>query len=69
MNKTLLEGRLNNKWITTTESLQKRLCAGSKNLVIEIEKLIDHLSAAKKRIKNRNCNNFFSFFVYETYEF
>ena len=24
MNKTLLEGRLNNKWITTTESLQKR---------------------------------------------
>ena len=23
MNKTLLEGRLNNKWITTTESLQK----------------------------------------------
>ena len=35
MNKTLLEGRLNNKWITTTESLQKRLCAGSKNLVIK----------------------------------
>ena len=24
MNKTLLEGRLNNKWITTTESLQMK---------------------------------------------
>ena len=31
MNKTLLEGRLNNKWITTTESLQKRFSNGSKN--------------------------------------
>ena len=35
MNKTLLEGRLNNKWITTTESLQKRFFNGSKNLVIK----------------------------------
>ena len=51
MNKTLLEGRLNNKWITTTESLQKRLCAGSKNHVMEIEKLMRHHSATKKRIK------------------
>ena len=47
MNKTLLEGRLNNKWITTTESLQK----GSKNHVMEIEKLMRHHSATKKRIK------------------
>ena len=52
MNKTLLEGRLNNKWITTTESLQKRLNKnGSKNHVMEIEKLMRHHSATKKRIK------------------
>ena len=51
MNKTLLEGRLNNKWITTTESLQKRFFNGSKNHVMEIEKLMRHHSATKKRIK------------------
>ena len=52
INEIKLSGRwFNNKRIKETESLQKRLCAGSKNLVIEIEKLIDHLSAAKKRIK------------------
>ena len=43
-----------NKRIKTTESLQKRFFNGSKNLVIEIEKLIEklmvHQSAAKKRI-------------------
>ena len=37
MNKTLLEGRLNNKWITTTESLQKRFNTnGSKNHAMKI---------------------------------
>lgn len=51
MNKTLLEGRLNNKWITTTESLQSVLENGSKNYVMEIEKLMCHHSATKKRIK------------------
>ena len=39
-----------NKRIKTTESLQKRFFNGSKNLVIEIEKLMVHQSAAKKRI-------------------
>ena len=39
-----------NKRIKTTESLQKRFWNGSKNLVIEIEKLMVHQSAAKKRI-------------------
>ena len=38
------------KGIKTTESLQKRFFNGSKNLVIEIEKLMVHQSAAKKRI-------------------
>ena len=50
MNKTLLERQPNNKRIATTESLQKRFFNGSKNLVIEIEKLMVHQSAAKKRI-------------------
>ena len=35
-----------NKRIKTTESLQKRFFNGSKNLVIEIEKLMVHQSAA-----------------------
>ena len=39
-----------NKRIKTTESLQKRFFNGSKNLVIEIEKLMVHQSATKKRI-------------------
>ena len=40
-----------NKKIKTTESLQKRFMKnGSKNLVIEIEKLMVHQSATKKRI-------------------
>ena len=39
-----------NKRIKTTESLQKRFFNGSKNLVLEIEKLMVHQSAAKKRI-------------------
>ena len=39
-----------NKRIKTTESLQKRFFNGSKNLVIEIEKLMVHQSAAKKII-------------------
>ena len=38
-----------NKRIKTTESLQKRFFNGSKNLVIEIEKLMVHQSAAKKK--------------------
>ena len=40
MNKTLLERQPNNKRIATTESLQKRFFNGSKNHVMEIEKLI-----------------------------
>ena len=52
-----------NKRIKTTESLQKRFFNGSKNLVIEIEKLIDHLSAAKKRIKTGIAITF-SLFLY-----
>ena len=39
-----------NKRITTTESLQMRFFNRSKNLVIEIEKLMVHQSATKKRI-------------------
>ena len=39
-----------NKRIKTTESLQKRFFNGSKNLVIEIEKLMVHQSVTKKRI-------------------
>ena len=39
-----------NKKIKTTESLQMRFGNGSKNLVIEIEKLMVHQSATKKRI-------------------
>lgn len=39
-----------NKRIKTTESLRKRFFNGSKNLVIEIEKLMVHQSATKKRI-------------------
>ena len=39
-----------NKRIKTTESLQKRFFNGSKNLVIEIEKLMLHQSATKKGI-------------------
>ena len=39
-----------NKRIKTTESLQKRFFNGSKNLVIEIEKLMVHQSATKNRI-------------------
>ena len=42
-----------NKRIKTTESLQKRFFNGSKNLVIEIEKLMVHQSAAKKRKNQR----------------
>ena len=52
-----------NKKIKTTESLQMRFRNGSKNLVIEIEKLIDHLSAAKKRIKTGIAITF-SLFLY-----
>ena len=52
-----------NKKIKTTESLQMRSGNGSKNLVIEIEKLIDHLSAAKKRIKTGIAITF-SLFLY-----
>ena len=52
-----------NKKIKTTESLQMRFGNGSKNLVIEIEKLIDHLSAAKKRIKTGIAITF-SLFLY-----
>ena len=64
INEIKLSGRwVNNKRIKETESLQKRLCAGSKNLVIEIEKLIDHLSAAKKRIKTGIAITF-SLFLY-----
>ncbi len=64
INEIKLSGRwFNNKRIKETESLQKRLCAGSKNLVIEIEKLIDHLSAAKKRIKTGIAITF-SLFLY-----
>ncbi len=51
MNKTLLERWLNNKRITTTESLQKRFENGSKNHVTGIEKLMCHYSATKKHIK------------------
>ena len=41
-----------NKRIKTTESLQKRFMKnGSKNHVMEIEKLMRHHSATKKRIK------------------
>ena len=52
-----------NKKIKTTESLQMRFGNGSKNLVIEIEKRIDHLSAAKKRIKTGIAITF-SLFLY-----
>ena len=51
MNKTRLERQPNNKRIATTESLQKRFFNGSKNHVMEIEKLMRHHSATKKRIK------------------
>ena len=51
MNKTLLERQPNNKRIATTESIQKRFFNGSKNHVMEIEKLMRHHSATKKRIK------------------
>ena len=47
-----------NKRIKTTESLQKRFFNGSKNLVIEIEKLMVHQSAAKKRIIFVDCRAF-----------
>ena len=40
-----------NKKIKTTESLQIRFFNGSKNHVMEIEKLMRHHSATKKRIK------------------
>lgn len=50
MNKTLLERQPNNKRIATTESLQKRFFNGSKNHVMEIEKLICHHSATKEHI-------------------
>ena len=65
MNKTLLEGGLNNKRIKTTESLQKLFLNGSKNYVIEIEKLMHHHSAAKKHIIFR-LTMFFSnyFFIF-----
>ena len=39
-----------NKRIKTTESLQKRFFNGSKNLVIEIEKLMCRHSATKEHI-------------------
>ena len=63
MNKTLLEGRLNNKWITTTESLQKRFFNGSKNHVMEIEKLMCHHSATKERINFGTAILFLIFFI------
>ena len=50
MNKTLLERQPNNKRIATTESLQKRFFNGSKNHVMEIEKLICHHSATKNTL-------------------
>ena len=54
-----------NKRIKTTESLQKRFLNGSKNYVIEIEKLMHHHSAAKKHIIFR-LTMFFSnyFFIF-----
>lgn len=52
-----------NKRIKTTESLQKRFFNGSKNLVIEIEKLIYHHSVTKKNIKNENTIIFLVFFA------
>ena len=54
MNKTLLERQPNNKRIATTESLQKRFFNGSKNHVMEIEKLICHHSATKIQINIDN---------------
>ncbi len=57
MNKTLFGAATNNKRITMTESLQKRFLNGSKNHVMEIEKLMCCHSATKKRIK-------FEFFIF-----
>ncbi len=58
-----MERRLNNKRITTTESLQKRFFNGRKNHVMEIEKLMCHHSATKERINFRIAMFFFGFFM------
>ena len=68
MNKTLLEGRLNNKWITTTESLQKRFFNGSKNHVMEIEKLICHHSATKEHINFGYTILFLNYFYFSCHK-
>ena len=63
MNKTLLERQPNNKRIATTESLQKRFFNGSKNHVMEIEKLMCHHSATKERINFGTAILFLIFFI------
>ena len=54
---------IDNKKIKTTESLQKRFFNGSKNHVMEIEKLIYHHSVTKKNIKNENTIIFLVFLL------
>ena len=54
---------MNNKKITTTESLQKRFFNGSKNHVMEIEKLMCHHSATKERINFGTAILFLIFFI------
>lgn len=58
MNKTLLERWLNNKRITTSESLQKRSENGSKNHVTEIEKLTRHCFRDKETYNIRINDTF-----------
>ena len=64
MNKTLLERQPNNKRIATTESLQKRFFNGSKNHVMEIEKLICHHSATKEHINFGYTILFLNYFYF-----
>ena len=68
MNKTLLERQPNNKRIATTESLQKRFFNGSKNHVMEIEKLICHHSATKEHINFGYTILFLNYFYFSCHK-
>ena len=69
MNKTLLERQPNNKRIATTESLQKRFFNGSKNHVMEIEKLICHHSATKEHINFGYTILFLNYFYFSCHKY
>jgi len=63
-----LERQLNNKKITTTESLQIRFFNGSKNHVMEIEKLMCHHSATKEHINFGTAILFLNYFYFSYFK-